>query len=348
MRAATPPHLGWRWLTVGIAAAVVALVAGVAFGPVSIDPTDTVRELASHLPLFGIRSPLSTVQSTIVMDIRFPRVMLAFLVGAMLAMAGSTYQGVFRNPLADPYLLGAAAGAGLGVTAVIVNASATIGVTDNRVPLAAFAGAFGAVGLAYALARSSGGRSTTSLILAGIAIASFLTAAQTYLQQQNVDSVREVYSWILGRLTTAGWHEVVLILPYFAVTVLVALASRRALDVLAVGEGEATALGMNVRRTRLLLVASASLATAAAVAVSGLIGFVGIVVPHTVRLIAGSSYRRVVPLSILLGGAFLVLADLAARTLAAPSEIPIGVITAVVGAPFFILVLRTSSRVTRT
>jgi iron complex transport system permease protein len=182
------------------------------------------------------------------------------------------------------------------------------------------------------------------LILAGVAVASFLTAIQTYVQQRNADTIREVYSWLLGRLVTAGWSEVLVVLPYVAITAVVLLLQRRTLDVMAVGDDEAEALGLHVRRTRLLVLAAASLGTAAAVAVSGLIAFVGIIVPHTVRLVFGASYRVILPLSILFGGAFLALADLLARTVMSPSEVPIGVITAFFGAPFFVVVLRTSRR----
>jgi iron complex transport system permease protein len=251
---------------------------------------------------------------------------------------------VFRNPLADPYLLGAAAGAGLGVTIVIVG-TAEGAATPGVAPIAAFAGALSAVALTYALGRSGGGRtSTASLILAGVAVTSFFTAMQTYVQQRNQDTIRQVYTWILGRLSTAGWNEVRLLLPYAVVTWLVLLAHRRVLDVLSVGDDEAASLGVNPRRTRLLVIVAASLGTAAAVSVSGLIAFVGIIVPHTVRLLAGTSHRVVLPLSILFGGAFLCLADLLARTLSSPAEIPIGVVTAFFGAPFFVLVLRSSRR----
>jgi iron complex transport system permease protein len=174
-------------------------------------------------------------------------------------------------------------------------------------------------------------------------VASFLTALQTYVLQRNDnDTIRLVYSWILGRLNTVGWGDVRTVLPYFAVTAAVLLACARSLDVLAVGDEEAASLGLHPQRTRLLVVAAASLATAAAVSVSGLIGFVGIIVPHTVRLVAGHSYRVVLPLSILFGAAFLALTDLVARTALAPAELPIGVVTAFFGAPFFILVLRRS------
>jgi iron complex transport system permease protein len=173
---------------------------------------------------------------------------------------------------------------------------------------------------------------------------SFLTAVQTYVQQREAETLREVYGWILGRLTTAGWHEILLILPYLLVSTAVIVAHRRLLDVLAVGDDEAESLGVRAARVRLVIVAAASLGTAAAVAVSGLIGFVGIIVPHTIRLVAGSSYRLVVPLCLLLGAAFLILADLFARTVMAPGELPIGVVTAFFGAPFFAVVLRTSRR----
>jgi iron complex transport system permease protein len=251
---------------------------------------------------------------------------------------------VFRNPLADPYLLGAAAGAGLGVTIVIAGTAAG-GATPAAAPGAAGGGALAAVALTYLLGRSTGGRaSTASLILAGVAVASFLTAAQTYVQQRHQDTIREVYSWILGRLSTASWHDVRVLLPYTALAAVVLLAHRRVLDVLAVGDDEASTLGLHAARSRLVVIIAASLGTAAAVSVSGLIGFVGIIVPHTVRLIGGRSHRVVLPLSLLFGGAFLCLMDLLARTLSSPAEIPIGVVTAFCGAPFFVLVLRSSRR----
>jgi iron complex transport system permease protein len=263
----------------------------------------------------------------------------------MLAMAGAAYQGVFRNPLADPYLLGAAAGAGLGATLAIAYGPDTSGWPVELLPIAAFAGAVAGVVGAYALGRSGGARTATTLILSGVAVAAFLTAIQTYVQQRQSETLREVYGWILGRLTTAGWHEVLLVVPYALVSATVILLHRRLLDVLAVGDDEASSLGLRAARVRLVVVAAATLATAAAVAVSGLIGFVGIIVPHTVRLLAGSSHRLLVPLSLVAGAAFLILADLVARTVMAPAELPIGVITAFFGAPFFALVLRTSRQV---
>jgi iron complex transport system permease protein len=318
-----------------VAAVVVAAAAGLTLGPVRLNPLHVFGELVGWHTL-GPR------EGAIVTELRLPRVVLGLLVGATLALAGGCYQGVFRNPLADPYLLGVAAGAGLGATVAIALRNTGAGATPVTLPPAAFVGALGAVALTYVLGTTT--RTPATLILAGVAVSTFLTAGQTYLQQRNSETVREVYSWLLGRLATAGWHDVLIVLPYTAVTGAAILVQRRTLDVLAVGDDEAASLGIHPQRIRLLLIVAASLGTAAAVAVSGLIGFVGIIVPHTVRLLAGASYRVILPLSALFGAAFLTLADLAARLVLAPAEIPIGVVTAFFGAPFFVFVLRNASR----
>ncbi|WP_233219428.1 iron ABC transporter permease [Micromonospora sp. RP3T] len=334
-----------RWLLAGLVAVLVALVAGVSFGPVSLPPGSVAAELLNLLPGVHLDSGLTAQEVAIVTELRLPRVVLGLLVGALLALAGGCYQGVFRNPLADPYLLGVAAGAGLAVTAAIVlgaGAGALTGLPVT-VPLAAFVGSLGAVAMTYLLGAAGGrDRSPATLILAGVAVSAFLAAGQTYLLQAHSDSLQQVYSWLLGRLSTAGWHDVLLVLPYFLLTAVVVLAHRRELDVLALGDDEATSLGLHPQRSRYLLIAAASLGTAAAVSASGLIGFVGIIVPHTVRLLAGSSHRVILPLSMLFGGAFLALTDVVARTAAAPAEIPIGVVTALLGGPFFVLILRTA------
>jgi iron complex transport system permease protein len=328
-------------LAVALLVLAGALVGGVLVGAVEMAPGRVLAELADRLPWVSVDSGLSEQEAAIVWDLRLPRLVLAALVGATLAAAGAAYQGVFRNPLADPYLLGVAAGAGLGATLGIVSA----GGASPVVPAAAFGGAVGAVLLTYALGGvAGGGRAGTTLILAGVAVAAFFTAVQTFVQQRHADTVREVYSWILGRLSTVGWTEVGLLAPYAVISVVVLLLHRRLLDVLAVGEEEAETLGVGAARVRLLVVLAATLGTAGAVAVGGLIGFVGLVVPHAVRLLVGSSYRVILPLSVLGGAAFLVAADLGARTILAPAEIPIGVITAFVGGPFFAVVLRTSRR----
>ena len=336
-------RLGPGPLSAGVVAVLGAVVLGLAVGPVAIRPFGIARALHDGLPLVSVDSGLSEVHRAIVEDIRLPRVVLGLLVGATLSMSGAAYQGAFRNPLADPYLLGIAAGAGLGATLAITGNLGDGSGWVDPVPLAAFAGALVAVSLSYA-AGHVGGRSSASLVLAGVAVASFFTAAQTYVLQSNADAFREVYAWILGRLATAGWAEPVLMVPYFAVTAGIVMRYRRALDLLAVGDEEARSLGIDPQRTRIVVVVGASLGAAAAVSVSGLIGFVGIIVPHIVRLVFGTGHRVLIPLSILFGGAFMVVADLLARTVAAPAELPIGVVTAFLGAPFFVLVLRTSRR----
>ena len=331
---------GTRALLLGLAVLVVSMLLGLLVGPVRIAPGDALGWLVS----FGHRpSGMTEQQATILADLRLPRVIVAGLVGAALSASGAAYQAVFRNPLADPYLLGAAAGAGLGATIAVAFGPATA--FAITVPLAAFLGALAGVGLAYALGRSSlGGRSATSLILGGIAVASFLTAVQTFIQQQRSETLRQVYSWILGRLGTTGWDDARVAVPSVVIAVATLWLVRRLLDVIEVGDLEAESLGLNVGRLRLVVVVAASLATAAAVSVAGLIGFVGIIVPHTVRLLTGTSYRRVLPFSVLFGAAFLILVDLVARTAIAPAEIPIGVLTAFLGAPFFVLALRRSGK----
>jgi iron complex transport system permease protein len=332
-----------RAVAVALGALIGAVLLGISMGPADVTLPSALRILASHIPFLHVHSGVSRVDADILWQIRLPRVVLGGLVGAMLAGGGAAFQGVFRNPLADPYLLGVAAGAGLGATAVIVGSSQL----TELLPLAAFAGAVGAVALTYVVGATVGRQgATASIVLAGVAVAALLTAIQTFLQQQHAPDLQNVYSWILGRLTVATWSDVVLILPYVAVSAAVLFAHRRLLDVLRVGEEEADTLGVRSARVRLTVVAAATLGTAAAVAVSGLIGFVGIIVPHTVRLTTNSSYRVVMPVSMIGGAAFLIAADVAARTVLSPSEIPIGVVTAFVGAPFFLFVLR-SRRVGR-
>ncbi len=334
-------RLRWGWLGIALGCLTVAVLLGATLGPASLAPWQVIRELIGSALFVGDASELTDTQQSILWELRLPRVVLAGLVGGMLSLAGASYQGVFRNPLADPYLLGVAAGAGLGATVVIAYLPAASG---SLLPVAAFAGAVLAVLVAYLVGRSVGGRSSITLILAGVAVAAFFTAVQTYLQQRNTDTIRQVYSWILGRLSTTGWSEVLSLLPYVAVCAVVLLLHRRLLDVMAVGDAEADSLGIRSGRVRAVVVIAATLGTAAAVAVSGLIAFVGIVVPHTVRLMVGPSYRSLLPLSMVFGAVFLILSDLAARTVASPAELPIGVITAFIGAPFFVLVLRTSRR----
>ncbi len=324
-----------------VATAVVALVVG----PTDIDRSGVLLTAIDALGPWSIDTGLSETQTSIVSNLRLPRVALGLVVGAALASAGATFQGVFRNPLADPYLLGVAAGGGLGATLAFVNGWGDGQGVFDAVQVGAFVGALSSVAITWGVGvLGDRSRSATSLILAGVAVASFFTAVQTYLQQQNTDDIRQIYVWFLGGLTTSGWDEVGQAVIPTLICLAVLVISGRTLDVMAVGDDEASMLGLSVGRTRLALVVVASLLTATAVAVSGLIAFVGLIVPHTVRLIAGTSYRSIVPLSALVGAGFLVLCDLAARTLLTPAELPIGVVTAFFGAPFFIVILRTANR----
>jgi iron complex transport system permease protein len=321
---------------------LVVIVAAVMIGPSGPPAWRVPLALLDRLPLVDISAGVSDSQWAVVWEIRMPRVILGALVGSMLAVAGASYQGVFRNPLVDPYLLGAAAGAGLGATIVLTVArSQTSTWPIDPVPTVAFIGAIVTVFATYAVGAAFGRTSSVTLVLAGIAVVSMVTAVQTFILQRHSDVVREVYSWILGRLHTATWGDVRLVAPYVVVSVIVLMLHRRHLDLLRVGEDEAQALGGSVAHVRLVVVTAATLGTAAVVSVSGLIGFVGVVVPHVVRMVTGSSYRSVIPLSVLYGGAFLVLADIPGRILTDPAETPIGVVTALLGGPFFVYVLRT-------
>ena len=331
------------WIPAAGALALISVLLGAMVGPAGPTWWRVPLALLDHLPLISIDSGVTSREWTIIWDIRMPRVVLASLVGSMLSLSGASYQGVFRNPLVDPYLLGVAAGAGLGATLVFtLNRSGSSTWIIDPLPLSAFAGGLLAVLVTYVVGTAFGGqKSASTLVLAGVAVTALATAVQTFVLQRHTDVVRQVYSWILGRLSSATWGDVRLVLPYVVISSAVLLMHRRLLDIMRVGDDEATALGASVNRVRIVVVIAATLGTSAVVAVSGLIGFVGIIVPHAVRLLAGASYRVIVPLSLLMGASFLIIADIPGRVLQNPSETPIGVVTAFLGAPFFLLLLRT-------
>jgi iron complex transport system permease protein len=334
------PPTGHRVALVAAATVVAlsaAVVCGLVIGPTSIGTTRVIGDVFSHV---GIgHSTLTPLQSIIVWQIRAPRMVLGLLAGAMLAVAGGTYQGVFRNPLADPYLLGVAAGAGLGATIAIADVGGGLS-TPSWTPILAFGGAMIAVAFTWIVGGRGLRSSTATLILAGVAVASLLTSVQTFLLQKSTpESIARVYIWLLGSLASANWGSVTLVLPYVVVCVILCVIAGRALDVMSVGEDESRSLGVPVRRVRFVVIAASSLGTAAIVSAVGLVGFVGIIVPHIVRLLVGTSYRRILPISVIFGAAFLVFADTIARTIMAPSELPLGVVTAAIGAPVFVIVL---------
>lgn len=318
-----------------------ALLLSAAVGSVVI-PLPALFRLLS-LRLSGQTVPPELVPyNTILFSLRLPRTALVALVGAGLAGSGAGYQGLFRNPLADPYLIGVASGAGLGaVAAMSLGWPYTLG-GMLVVPLAAFLGAVLTVGTVYRLARVGKTLPVTTMILAGVAVSSFTTALTSYLMLRGSGELRRALVWLLGGATMSGWQPVLAVLPYVTVGLLALAASGHALNVLQFGDEEARQLGLPVERTRRVVIGAASLATAAAISFAGIIGFIGLIVPHLARLVWGSDYRRLVPLSVLLGAGLLLAADVLARVVMAPAELPVGVITALAGAPFFLWVLRRS------
>ena len=329
----------------GVAAAflVAATLISALVGAADLNPVATLAALLDKIPFVRLPSGLSPLDRAVLFDIRLPRITLGIMVGGLLAVAGAGYQGVFRNPLVDSGMLGASAGAGLGATLALVYLS---GLGTAAVPVAAFVGSLAGVTIAY-LSGAIASNGTATLLLAGVAVGLFLTAVQTYIMQRSTQDLQQIYFWLLGSLSGATWPQAAEILPYAAVSVTVVLLHGRHLDVLSVGDDEARALGVHPARVRLIVIAACALAAASAVAVSGLIGFVGIVVPHVVRRLAGPGYHLVLPLSLLAGAGFLVLCDTLARTVVSPAELPIGVVTALVGSPVFVWILR-STRVVST
>jgi len=326
----------WRWqITASAAAALlIACLLGVGFGPVNLDFGSIIRTL------LGLPNGLENEDRTLLLELRLPRVVLGALVGAALATSGAVYQSVFRNPLADPYLLGVASGAGLGATIAITNGGGDL---HALLPIFAFLGGVLAVAATFLVAGRLFADPST-LLLAGIAVGSFATAFQTYLQQRNSAALRPVYSWILGELTVANWDVVKWAGFYIFIALFVLIRISKVLDALMLSDEEAYSLGVSPQKIRMIAVAAATLATATAVSASGLIGFVGIVVPHLVRGLTKRATNRSLLSIAFVGAAFLVIADLGARTLLSPAELPIGVITAFVGAPFFLFVLRARNR----
>ncbi len=334
----------WRRLLIGLAVVFLAGILAAALGSVRIPPLTTLSIVLSRLPGLEIGSTWPQSWETILWDLRLPRIALAGIVGGALAVSGATYQGLFRNPLADPYLIGVASGAGLGATVVLVTGVPREFFGISLLPVAAFGTGLVAVSAAYLVARHSRGLALPTLILAGVAIASFCGAMISLLMIRSDPDIRPLLSWLLGGFVSAQWRHSLLILPYLLPSVLVVLAYGRILNVIQLDDQQATQLGVNVERTKIVLIVAASLATAAAVSFSGLIGFVGLIAPHAVRLVWGMDYRTLLPMSAIVGAAFLILADMVARTVASPAELPVGIITAFCGAPFFLYLLRKRGR----
>ncbi|TET66353.1 MAG: iron ABC transporter permease [Dehalococcoidia bacterium] len=352
MNTAPPIHFRhWHGRIYGILGLFILLVAVVilaaAVGSVQIPFLTTSSIMISKLPLVELTPTWTGALETIVLEIRLPRVILAGLVGAALAIAGATYQGLFRNPLADPYLIGVAQGAALGaVIGFLLPATwHSSGFGFGIIPLLAFSGALMSTAIVYNLARVGKALPVTTLILAGVALGALLGSIVSYLIISSGERIHGIMFWLMGSFSLTQWSEAKIVLPYVLLGVVIILLYARSLNLMQLDEEQAQQLGINVERLKLVLLAAATLITAAAVSFVGIIGFVGIIIPHAVRLIWGADYRFLLPLSVLTGAIFLILADIIARTALAPTEIPIGVITALFGAPFFLYLLRRRKRI---
>jgi iron complex transport system permease protein len=312
---------------------LIALLLSLAIGSVFISPKELWQTLLGN----GTETTTS-----ILWKIRLPRTILIALTGAALGGSGATYQGLFRNPLADPFLIGVASGAGLGAVIAMSIQWPYSFWGLMAIPLAAFVAALLTVFIVYSLARVGQTIPTTNLILAGVAVSSFATSLTSFLMLRSTSEVRRALGWLLGGASQSGWTAILAIMPYLIIGLGVLIFSGHALNLLQFGDDQAQQLGLNVTRAKRILLTASSLATAAAVAFSGIIGFIGLIVPHLFRLWAGPDYKRLFPLSILGGATALLVSDIIARIVLAPQEIPVGIITALAGAPFFLWVLKTA------
>ena len=330
-------QMGVRWtpLLVSTVVLVGVLVLATGVGAVRIAPLEVMTAVWR-----GVTGELVGSNDVIIWQIRLPRVLLAGLVGASLSLSGVAFQGIFRNPLADPYLLGVASGAGFGATLVLAFATSLPFLAQLGVPLVAFVFALLSVSLVILFAQQNGRVPLVSLILAGVVVGSSLTAATSFMMLLAREQATGVLAWLLGSFALSSWSKIVSILPFILITGTATMLSARALNLLQLGEAQAAQLGLSVETFKYGLIVVATLSTAAAVSVSGIIGFVGLMVPHAVRLALGPDHRTLIPLAAVWGALFMVSADLFARTVIAPSELPVGVVTALVGGPFFLYLMR--------
>jgi iron complex transport system permease protein len=310
---------------------LAAIVLSLAIGSVFISPAeiwDILRGVGEEKFAF------------IIWNIRLPRTILVALTGAALSGSGAAYQGLFRNPLADPFLIGVASGAGLGAVIAMSIQWPYSFWGLMAIPMSAFIAALLTVFIVYFLARVGQTIPTTNLILAGVAFSSFATSLTSFLMLRSTSEVRRALGWLLGGASQSGWTAILAMLPYLVIGLSILIFFSYRLNLLQFGDDQAQQMGLNVNRTKTILLIASSLATASAVAFSGIIGFIGLIVPHVMRLWFGGDYRRLIPLSIIGGASALIISDVIARVVLAPQEIPVGIITALVGAPFFLWILR--------
>ena len=334
-----------RIVLAGTAVGVLSVLLVVAACMVGSAGFSAERTLSALGDILTGRAGADPLAYNIIAAVRLPRALLAFFTGAALAVSGACMQGVFKNPMADPAILGVSAGAGLGATVAMVFGAGAGGLLGAvSLPLAAFAGSLATVMLAYQLSQVRGRTTVLSLLLAGTALSSFLSAAMNGLMAMNHDKLEGIISWLMGSFGGASWEKLGWCLPPVIIGCAVCLVFARDLNAMLMGDEEARSLGVHVPRVRLIVVAASTLAVSAAVAACGIIGFVGLMVPHALRFIVGPDHRVLIPFAFAGGGLYLLVMDLAARTVIAPMELPVGVLTALVGGPFFLYLLRRSGK----
>ncbi|PKN82653.1 MAG: iron ABC transporter [Chloroflexi bacterium HGW-Chloroflexi-9] len=333
-------RLAFAGIPLAALALVVIVVLASTQGAAAIPPWTATLMLLDRLPLVSIDTGASEAWQRILFEIRLPRVFAAALVGAALATSGSAYQGVFRNPLADPFLLGVASGAALGAAIAIMSPLPIDSWGFGWVPAFAFVGATVAVASVYLVARTGASVDDRSLILAGIALSAMFGGVTSFLLLTGGQRAQPIFEFIFGGFNTSSWERIAFALPYLAVGAVVIALHARALNVMQLDEEQASHLGVDVARTKVIVLVAASLMAATAVAVAGTIGFVGLVVPHAIRIMFGMDYRRTLLASALVGASFMIVVDLFSRIVIAPQEVPVGIVTSMLGGPFFLYLMR--------
>ncbi len=335
----------WRWKITVLGLAVLlffVIIGATAVGPVSISSITVAKILLSKLPLMDnlFSHSWSSVEESIILQIRLPRIILGALVGSALAVAGAAMQGLFKNPMADPYVIGISSGAALGATLAVV-----LGVQGIfSMPLLAFMGALSSAFLVYSIARVDGQMQMETVLLSGIAVAIFFSAIASFFMYVAGENLHQIVFWLMGGLWASGWDRVGVSFAPIFIGILGIYLFARDLNVLQLGEESAVHLGIEIEQVKRILLALSSLIAGIAVSVSGIIGFVGLIIPHMVRIMTGPDHRILIPASALVGAIFLILADSVARTIISPAELPVGIITAFFGAPFFVYLLRRKGR----
>ena len=337
------------WGGVACLTLLASMVVSISLGSAQLPLSEVWLILIHKLPGLGDLIPVSWPESSeqIVMKIRFPRVILAVLVGACLSLAGAGFQGVLRNPLADPYTMGVASGSAVGAAFLILFGLHISFLGQWSIPVVAFLTGFVSLWIVLRLASTQGKLQTETLLLSGVVVQAFLGSLVSFMVSLSDKAVNEIVFWLMGSLSFRGWDFTYVLLPYLIVGLMVLVSYARALNLFSLGERQAAHLGVSVDRTKLVVLIVSTLLTAGAVSIAGIVGFVGLVVPHLVRLMVGPDYRLLLPMATICGGIYVLWADTVARMLLSPTEIPLGVVTAFLGAPFFAYLLKQNKRLGR-